>query len=301
MYTPRRLSFIVPPHMDGVRVKSILQDNLHLSNTAIKHAKTTPDGLLLDGVPVFVSAIVRERQILSVLVGDVSPEPNLIPQEGSLHIVYEDEDILIVNKEAGIVVHPTRTHKEDTLGNFVAHYYQTTKQPIPFRPVHRLDRGTSGLLCIAKHAHAQERLKGQLHTAQFQRIYLAVCEGTPAPSTGTIDAPIAQPEDSVIKRVVSPTGAPATTHYEVIQSHGAYSLVRLALATGRTHQIRVHMAHIGHPLVGDFLYGTENHGLISRTALHATALSLTHPIAEERLSWQVPLPPDMAQLMNENG
>ena len=297
MYTPRRLTFVIPPDGDGLKVKFLLQHRLRLSTTAIKYAKTTTNGILLDGLPIFVSAIARNGQTLSVLVGDVSIDSSLTPEEGLLNIVYEDKDILIINKEAGIVVHPTLTHKEHTLANFVSHYYQKTGQSIRFRPVHRLDKGTSGLLCIAKHAHAQERLKQQLHTADFQRIYLAICEGTPSPTIGTIDAPIAQAEDSVIKRRVSPIGLPATTHYELMHSHGDYSLVRLTLSTGRTHQIRLHMAHLGHPLVGDFLYGTENPSLIPRTALHATELSLLHPITEKPLSWQAPLPPDMARLL----
>lgn len=282
-------------------MKSILQQELNLSNTAIKHAKNTPNGILLDGQPVYVSATASCGQVLSVLVGDVAVKNPLTPTEGDLDIIYEDEDILIVSKAAGMVVHPTLNYRDNTLGHWVSYHYQHTGQALAFRPVHRLDRGTSGLLCIAKHAHAQEVLKNQLHSPAFRRIYWAVCVGVPTPTRGVIDAPIARAEDSIIMRQVSPQGQEATTHYQVLQVGGGHSLIELELTTGRTHQIRVHMAHIGHPLVGDFLYGTENHSLIPRTALHAAKLTILHPITKQTLTWKAPLPPDMTALIEKMG
>lgn len=297
MWTPRRLTLIVTPALAGCTVKELLRGELKLSNTAIKYAKNIPHGILLDGAPVFVSAVTVQGQVLCVLVGDVSIEGGLTPTPGEVELVYEDEDILIVNKAPGVVVHPTLNHPDHTLGNFVAHYYQATGQVVLFRPVHRLDRGTSGLLCIAKHAHAQELLKNQLHTADFRRVYLAVCQGIPTDKEGTINAPIARAEDSIMMRQIAPHGAQAITHYSVLQSCGGRSLLQLELTTGRTHQIRVHMAHIGHPLTGDFLYGKEEPTLISRTALHAAQLSIVHPITKVPYTWNVPLPADMAVLI----
>ena len=155
----------------------------------------------------------------------------------------------------------------------------------------------SGLLVVAKHPHAQEQLKGQLHTPAFRRIYLAVCEGIPRPPEGCIDAPIGRVPGSLMARQVDPAGQPASTRYRVLRTGQGRALVELELDTGRTHQIRVHMAHIGHPLIGDFLYGTEDHSLISRPALHSARLSLRHPVTGEPMAWEQPLPEDMARLV----
>ena len=161
----------------------------------------------------------------------------------------------------------------------------------------RLDRGTSGLMVVAKHPHAQERLKRQLHTPDFRRVYLAVCDGVPEPPEGVIDAPLGRAPGSLIARRVDPAGQEAVTRYRVLRAGQGRALVELELDTGRTHQIRVHMAHIGHPLTGDFLYGTEAHSLISRPALHSAKLSLLHPVTGEPMAWEQPLPEDMKRLI----
>ena len=163
--------------------------------------------------------------------------------------------------------------------------------------VHRLDRGTSGLMVAARHPHAQERLKLQLHTPAFRRIYLAVCDGIPDPAAGVIDAPIGRAPDSLVARRVDPAGQRAVTAYRTLKTANGRALVELELDTGRTHQIRVHMAHIGCPLTGDFLYGTEDKALISRPALHSARLILRHPVTEAPMAWDSPLPPDMAALI----
>ena len=162
---------------------------------------------------------------------------------------------------------------------------------------HRLDRGTSGLLVVAKHPHAQEGLKGQLHTPQFRRWYLAVCQGAPEPAAGVIDAPIGPAPGSLMERRVDPAGQRARTHYRVLGTGSGRALVELELDTGRTHQIRVHMAHLGCPLTGDFLYGVEAPELIPRPALHSARLALRHPVTGEDMAWSLPLPEDMARLL----
>ena len=297
--TSRRLALMVPPEQDGVKVDTLLRRTLGLSGTLVKRAKRISDGILLDGHPVWVTASARAGQTLSVLVGDLPDAMgDISPAPGPLDIVYEDEDILILNKPAGVAMHPSPGHDFDTLGNFIVYYYnQCCHSPI-FRPVNRLDKGTSGLLCAAQHAHAHEKLKEALHTDAFQRVYLAVCEGVPPLLSGVIDAPIGRAEGSSIRRTVSPDGLPARTEYEVLSSSHSRSLVRLVLTTGRTHQIRVHMAHIGCPLTGDFLYGTEIQ-TISRPALHSHQLTLIHPVTGEQMRWTAPLPHDMARLMED--
>lgn len=292
----RRLEHIVAPEQEGVRADLILRQVLRLSGTVIKRVKHLPNGILLDGQPVWPSYPVKAGQTLSVLVGDTEVTGGPVPREGPLDIVYEDEDLVVINKPAGTPTHPGPTDIYNTIGNYLTDYYKKQGISFLFRPVNRLDVPTSGLMVVARHAHAHSLLKEQLHTPDFRRRYLAVCDGVPEPEQGVIDAPIAQDETSYLKRMVDPEGAPSRTHYRVLAQRDGRSLVALELETGRTHQIRVHMAHIGCPLTGDFLYGTEDKAVIGRTALHSHRLDLIHPITGEPLSFTVPLPGDMARL-----
>lgn len=297
MERERRLEFVVTQDCEGVRVDTLLRSRLHLSGTVIKRIKWLEDGILVDGMRVNTRFIPEVGQTLSVRLSDPVRRSGVVPAPGDVDIVYEDEDVVVVNKTAGVSVHPGPGHYDDTLGNFLVHHFIQTGQQADFHPVHRLDRGTSGLLVCAKHAHAQERLKLQLHTPEFARTYLAVCEGAPELATGVIDAPIGPVPGSLMAQQVRPDGKPARTHYEVLRTANAYSLVRLELETGRTHQIRVHMAHVGHPLVGDFLYGTECPNVIGRTALHACRLTFCHPITAKRMVFEKNMPQDMAFLV----
>ncbi len=294
---PRRLDLTVTRELAGIRVDTLLRKRLNLSGTVIRRIKWLEDGILLDGLRVNTRAVPREGQVLSVRLSDPERTSGIVPTAGPLDIVYEDRDLIVLNKAPGLSVHPGPGHFSDTLGNFLIHYYNESGEEADFHPVHRLDRGTAGLLVAAKHPHAQERLKVQLHTPAFQRIYLAVCEGVPVSAAGTIDAPLGPVEGSLMAQQVRPDGKAARTHYQVLKTVNGRALVRLELETGRTHQIRVHMAHMGCPLTGDFLYGTEDHDLIPRPALHSCQLALDHPITGERLRFTQPLPEDMARLL----
>ena len=293
----RRLDWIVDADSEGVRVDTLLRSRLHLSGTVIRRIKWLEDGILVDGQRVNTRFVPKAGQTLSVRLSQPQRLSGVLPAQGDLDIVYEDEDIIVINKAAGVSVHPGPGHYKDTLGNFLVDHYQRTGQPADFHPVHRLDRGTSGLLVSAKHAHAQERLKAQLHTPDFRRVYLAVCEGEPTPPSGLVDAPIGPVDGSLMAQQVREDGKPARTHYEVMETSDGRALLQLELETGRTHQIRVHMAHIGHPLTGDFLYGTEDHSLIARTALHSHRLEFLHPITGEKLHFAQALPADMVRLL----
>ena len=207
--------------------------------------------------------------------------------------------MVVVNKTPGVLVHPGHGHFDDTVGNFLMHHYRETGDESDFHPVHRLDKGTSGLLVVAKHPHGQEKLKNQLHTGDFRRVYLAVCDGSPPEEKGIIDAPIGMADGSLMARQVREDGQSARTRYKVVKRVGSRTLVELELDTGRTHQIRVHMAHLGCPLTGDFLYGREDKSLISRPALHSAHLELRHPITGEQLAFSAPLPGDMAALLTK--
>ena len=291
----RYLTLTVTPGLAGTEVNTLLRRVLGLSGTVLRRVKWLEDGITVDGARVNVRYRVREGQTLSVRLTDPAPTSGVVPEEGPLDIVFEDADLIVLNKAPGVLVHPGHGHFNDTLGNYLMWHYRQTGDESDFHPVHRLDRGTSGLVVAAKHAHAQEKLKNQLHTNTFRRVYLAVCDGAPPELSGTVDAPIGPADSSPAARRVRPGGKPARTHYQVLRHWGPRTLVALELDTGRTHQIRVHMAHIGCPLTGDFLYGRPD-PLIDRPALHSARLELDHPITGERLAFSVPLPDDIQQL-----
>ena len=292
----RRLELAVTPELAGIRVDTLLKKHMGLSGTVVRRIKWLEDGILVDGVRVNTRFCPAAGQVLSVRLSDSERSSGVVPAPGPLDIVYEDEDLIVLNKAPGVSVHPGPGHFDDTLGNFLIYYYEVSGQAADFHPVHRLDRGTSGLLVCAKHPHAQEALKNQLHTPDFLRIYLAVCEGVPEPAAGVVEAPLGPKPGSLMEQMVCPDGKPARTRYQVLKVHKGRSLLRLELDTGRTHQIRVHMAHLGVPLSGDFLYGTEDKALIPRPALHSWELSFRHPLAGGKQTFSVPLPEDMARL-----
>ena len=293
----RYFSCTVPPERDGTEAGNFLRHGLGFSAALIKRAKHLADGIAIDGQRITTRTALRAGQLLQVRLSDHERRSDIFPEDGPLDIVYEDEDLLVLNKPPRMTVHPDPLHNSGTLGNFLLAYYDRHGIPADFHPVHRLDRGTSGVMVVAKHAYAQELLRRALHSGDFQRSYLAVCDGCPPAQAGRIDLPIAHSMDSMIRQEIRPDGAPACTEYTVLRKTAERSLVRLVLQTGRTHQIRVHMAAIGCPLTGDFLYGTENQALISRPALHSHTLSFRHPLSRQQLSFEVPLPEDMAHLL----
>ncbi|MDO5491108.1 MAG: RluA family pseudouridine synthase [Bacillota bacterium] len=226
-------------------------------------------------------------------------EPENIP----LFPVYEDGDLLVLNKQPGVVVHPTRGHLEGTVANGLIHHMAKTGSPFKIRFVNRLDMDTSGLLVVAKNAYAQTDYIRQSDSGQVIKAYTALVHGIPDAASGVIDLPIAPPLPGEKNRRVSEDGAASVTHYTVQESFpapdGAFSVLRLRLETGRTHQIRVHLSHIGHPVAGDALYGGQAPDLISRQALHASFLRFLHPITKEELRLEAPLPDDMLNAMNQ--
>ncbi|MBQ3090659.1 MAG: RluA family pseudouridine synthase [Oscillospiraceae bacterium] len=296
--SPRRLILEIDERFDGLSIHHILRYKKKLSGTLIRRIKWLEDGILLDGERVNTRTAVRKGQTLSVRLSDPSVQSGIPPVDLPLKIVYEDRDIVIVDKDPGMPSHPGPGHWGDSLGNALIAHWGKTDPHADFHPVHRLDKGTSGLMVVAKHPYAQDRLRESLHSGGFQRSYLAVCEGKLSPAAGVIDLPIGRAEDSIIRRQVNGADSQrAVTSYQTVFAGQERSLVSLTLETGRTHQIRVHMAHIGHPLAGDFLYGKEI-GAISRPALHSSRLSLLHPVTEERMRFISPLPDDMRTLFS---
>ena len=288
----KRLNATVPAGMDGKTVKDVARSLLSLSSTRLKKAKRVPGGVRVNGQDVFVTHVVRAGDAVSILIEqEGAASPGVVPTPGEVDVVYEDEHLLVLNKPANMPVHPSAGHYDDSLANRCAARFGGV-----FRPVNRLDAGTSGLMVAARDAHVHALLCKALHTGDFERRYLAIAEGVFAGKRGVVDAPIARAEGSAIQRCVSPDGQRAVTHYRVLRNNSRFSLVELTLETGRTHQIRVHMAYLGHPLAGDFLYGTEDKELIGRAALHAFSLRLTHPITGQTLEFERGLPDDMRAL-----
>ena len=303
----RFVTCIVNETSDGETVDFVLRMQLFVSNRFIRHARKVPGAVTLDGVPSRTDAPVRAGQEVGICVDDEIVATKICsaePQEGPLDVVYEDEDLILVNKPAGLVMHPSRGHADHTLINYLLWYLRQTGRTCNPHPVQRLDVGTTGLVAFTTSGYAQDRLQDQLHTDSFTRAYLALVKGTFEISWGTVDAPIGRYEDLPGSYDVHPEGKDAVTHYTVlgsfeVEGEGTVSLMKLVLDTGRTHQIRVHMKHIGHPLLGDATYG-EPSALIGRAALHSWMIEADHPVTRERLCVRAPLPADMAALVPEH-
>ena len=258
---------------------------LRFSLTLRRKLKTTPGTILVNGRPAAWQDSVGPGDTLAI----AWPEETAIPPlPMPLTIAYEDDHLLVADKPAGLLVHPASGPPEPTLANAVVHHLRSRGAGTGFHPVHRLDRNTSGLVVIAKNPYIQHLLGNRT----LERSYLALVTGQPLPPAGVIDAPIGRHPHSIIERVVRPDGQSAVTRYETVAAAGPHALLRLYLLTGRTHQIRVHLAHIGYPLLGDNLYGGS-----TRQALHAAALAFTHPVSGEAVRLSSPLPADMADLI----
>ena len=225
----RRLELPITAELAGTRVNTLLKKHLGLSGTVVRRVKWLEDGILVDGIRVNTRFCPRVGQVLSVRLSDPDRRSGIVPAPGPLDIVYEDEDILVLNKTPGVSIHPGPGHFDDTICNFLLYYYDLKGIEGDAHPVHRLDRGTSGLLVVAKHPHAQEKLKGHMHTGAFRRIYLAVCDGVPEPEQGRVEAPIGRVPASLIMRQVDPSGQPAATRYRVVERAGENGPLRMFL------------------------------------------------------------------------
>ena len=290
------ISYTLPPEQDCATVRHILKAVLHVSSHAISRLTRTENGIRVNGKHARTVDLLHTGDVLEVETGDHRP-PRVRPTPGDwpLPVVWEDGHLLVVNKPAGMTAHASNFLPDTpTVAGALAWQRGTD---FVFHPVNRLDKGTTGLMVIAKSGYIHDRLRYALHTESFYREYRAVCVGCPEPMSGTIDAPIGRDPNSVVGRCVRPDGARAVTHYEVLGTEDGLSLLRLRPETGRTHQLRVHMASIGCPLAGDWLYGREDPDLIPRPALHAYALELDHPVTGKHLSLTAPIPPDMARLV----
>lgn len=292
----RILTYTVTPEEDGRMVKGILRGSLQLSYTLLKSLKWRENAILLNGQSVHVNAIVHAGDVVSVALSERTPREDLYCANAAKpDIVYEDDDLLVLNKPAGVAIHPkSGDASAPSLAAMLTSYLGEGSVP---HFVSRLDKGTSGLLIAAKSGYVHDRLRRALHSSDLRREYRAVAVGRVEPPYGVIDAPIGRAEGSIIRRCVRADGLPSLTEYETLQVNDRFTLLRLRPQTGRTHQLRVHMAYLGHPLAGDWLYGTEDKTLIARPALHSYELWFTQPVTGQELHFTAPIPQDMQRLM----
>lgn len=281
---------IVTSEDEGLEVRQITRMyfdfSARLRNRIKREKLTTRNGRPTEGW----HRVCAGDEIKIVLPEEESHFP---PQNIPLNIVYEDDSLMVINKQPGLIVHPTKGHPAGTVANALAYYMEQTGVRWKIRFVNRLDMDTSGLLLVAKNAYCQNDITNQMRKNLIKKKYTAIVKGIINEESGTVDLPIGRPDPEDVRRGVMADGAPSVTHYRVIRRLAGHTLVELVLETGRTHQIRVHMSSIGHPVLGDHLYGGENVLLIERQALHAESLSFTHPMTGLPVSFSAPVPEDM--------
>lgn len=291
----RIFEYTISQTQDSVMIKDYLK-GLGFSAQSMIVLKKKPGNVIVNDMPVFLTYRLKAGDHLVIRLAQEISSEHIEPVELPLDIIYEDEDLFVLNKPADMPIHPSINNYDNSLANALAWHYAKKKEPFVFRCINRLDRDTSGLTIVAKNMVSAGILSSMIARKQeggIIREYLAIVRGCPSPTEGTINAPIARKEGSIMEREVNfEQGEPALTHYRLVRQKNGHSLISLLLETGRTHQIRVHMKYIGYPLIGDYLYNPDTEHM-SRQALHAYRLKFRHPITGEELEFTAPLPEDM--------
>lgn len=295
----RKIAYEIEEKDGGRTVLSFLKEQ-GFSSRVIAGLKRNPYGITIGRKRVTVQKQLKKGDLLTVRITNRESQianEHIQPVDLPLQVLYEDEDVLVVDKPPHLATHPSLGNHGATLAGAVAHYLRGRE--FVFRPVHRLDKDTSGAILLAKNSHSAGVLGEDLKKNKVVRTYLAILQGTLPQKQGTVDAPIARVPGSVLARQVDAAGDAAVTHYKVLAEGNGFSLVHLKLDTGRTHQIRVHMAHLGAPVAGDFLYGQEDAAL-GRQALHSASITFTHPISHREIALRCPLPDDLTDYLKKN-
>ncbi|MDR9792509.1 MULTISPECIES: RluA family pseudouridine synthase [unclassified Aeribacillus] len=279
----------------GWLLREFLREH-HISKSALTDIKFNGGKIVVNGNEKNVRYVLQEGDQVTVHFPEEKRSQSLIPENIPLDIVYEDDYCLIVNKPAFLSTIPSREHPSGSLANGLLHYYDQQRQNLTVHIVNRLDRDTSGLLLVAKHRYSHFLFSKEQQKGAVKRTYIAIVHGRISEDEGTIDAPIARKDDSIIERTVREDGKKAITHFRVISRFSDKTVVEVKPVTGRTHQIRLHMSYIGHPLLGDSLYGGQKEE-IDRHALHSQSLSFYHPVLHKNLTYTCKLPPDMEKII----
>lgn len=292
----RTIIYHISEESHGLRVEQFLKRRGYSSQN-LAEIKRMPKSVLVNGEHYYMRDTLSSGDTLIIHIQETECSEKIPPAKIPLNIVYEDEDIIVINKPAGMPIHPSMNNYTNSMANGLAWYYKEQDKPFIFRCCNRLDRDTSGLTVVAKHLVSGNILSTMVRRREIYREYLAISRGEVIPRSGTITAPLARKPGTIIERTVDfEHGEKAITHYQVIAVKNGHSLVSLQLETGRTHQIRIHMKYIGYPLIGDYLYNPDMK-LISRQALHSHKLSFSHPITGEAMEFTAPLPEDMKRVL----
>lgn len=286
----RVIEYKVEEYFQGKKLISFLRGHVKISVRLLRSLKRVEGGIKINGENARTIDLLNAGDTVTLTIPE--DDSHSIPVDYPLDVIYEDEDVLVIDKPAMLPMHESHNHQGDTLANAVSGYLNKKGRSLSFRAVGRLDKGTSGLVICALNSHSAARLSGN-----FEKTYYAIAAGH-YDGTGTIDKPIYRPDPMKTYRTADDRGDRAVTHYEVIESGDSYSLLKIRLETGRTHQIRVHFAFLGTPLYGDKMYGTE-HKVIGRQALHCGEVSFNHPVTGERIELKAELPEDMKRLLEE--
>lgn len=290
-----KLEYIVNDLTKYITVKQVLKEEFQISDRLIIKLKKSKQ-IYLNNMPTFINQNLAIGDYISCNLKFEEICDNIVPTNMNLDILYEDDGILIINKEPFIPVHPSMDHFEDSLSNGIKHYFNSIGLKRKIRPVNRLDKNTSGIVIFAKNEYIQECLIKQMKSGDFKKEYIALVEGFVDKKVQTVDAPIGRKDNSIIERCVCKSGDKSITQVELLKTFNNYSLVKCILKTGRTHQIRVHMQHIGHPILGDDLYGKKSE-FISRQALHAYKVSFIHPLTKQIIKIDTKIPKDIENLI----
>lgn len=286
----RSIDYTVTEYFDGKKIFNFLRGHVKISVRLLRSLKTVENGIMLNGVRARTIDIIHTGDTVTINIPDDNTMS--IPIDYPLDVVYEDDDLLIINKPPMLPMHESHNHQGDTLANAVAGYLMKKNKPATFRAIGRLDKGTSGIVVCALNTHVAARLSGKI-----KKQYLALVTAR-YDEDGTIDKPIYRPDPMKTYRTADDRGDYAVTHYHVEEKGDNYSLMRIDLETGRTHQIRVHFAYLGTPLYGDRMYGTEDER-ICHQALHCENLTFTHPVTNEEIKVTAEMPEDMKELLKE--
>ena len=294
----RNIDYIIDEDSAGLRVEQFLRRKRY-SGQNLSEIKRMPKSILVNGVHYYMRQELSTGDHLQVRICETQNSEKIPPTKLPLDIIYEDEDLLVLNKPAGMPIHPSLNNYTNSMANALAYYFQSQGKPFIFRGCNRLDRDTSGLTIVSKHLVSGSILSDMTKYREVHREYLAIARGSVTPSEGTIQAPLGRKEGTIIERTVDwEHGEDAVTHYKVVKEANGHSLVSLRLETGRTHQIRIHMKYLGYPLIGDYLYNPDME-YMTRQALHSHHMEFTHPVTGEHMSFTAPLPEDMARVMQE--
>ena len=294
----RTIEYTIEENSDGLRVEQFLRRR-GFSRQNLTEIKQMPQSVMVNGTHYYMRCQLHTGDHLAVHISETKSTEKIPPCELPLDIIYEDEDIIVVNKPADMPIHPSMNNYYNSLANALAWYYEQQGKPFIFRCCNRLDRDTSGITVIAKHLVSSSILASMVIERKIHREYLAIVKGGLPEKSGTIDAPLGRKPGSIIERTIDwENGETAITHYRVLEEKNGHSLVSLCLETGRTHQIRIHMKYLGHPLIGDYLYNPDME-LIGRQALHSHRMCFPHPITGKQMEFIAPMPEDMRKVLED--